>query len=193
MSKAVVELQRLLNRNATKLLDDGDLGPKTKGAIDNLNIPLWLKIAMKEIGTREIKGYKHNARVIEYHSVSGGFTTDEVPWCGSFVNWVLRKSGITTTVPYPARALSWLKFGILGKPTIGAIAVKSRVGGGHVGFVVAVEGNYVFILGGNQSDEVNIRKYLISDFKEYRVPKDYVSTKYMKLIPTNAAVGTQES
>jgi len=193
MSQSVVDLQKLLNKNGANLNTDGDLGNLTKGAIDKLNIPIWLKIAMKEIGTKEISGYKHNSRVIEYHSISGGFTTDEVPWCGSFVNWVLRKSGISTTVPYPARALSWLKFGVQSKPITGTVAIKSRAGGGHVGFVVATSGSYVWILGGNQSNEVNIRKYLISDFKEYRAPTVFEVNKYKQLVSIDTQVSGSEA
>lgn len=193
MSQAVKELQKLLNKNGSNLVVDGDLGAKTKQAISILNVPIWLKNATEEIGTHEIAGSQHNMQVIKYHAVSGGFATDEVPWCGSFVNWVLKKSGFTSTVASPARALSWLEFGISSKPVIGAIAVKSRKGGGHVGFVVATEGKYVYIIGGNQSDEVNMRKYLISDFKDYRVPLGYINGKYTALLTINATTGTKEA
>jgi uncharacterized protein (TIGR02594 family) len=138
-----------------------------------------MKIAKKELGTKEIHGKKHNPRVLEYHSVSGGFSTDEVPWCGSFVNWVMKQSKYKT-VSYPARAKSWKNFGKKAKkPIYGAIAVKSRRGGGHVAFVVgqSKDGKYLYVLGGNQHDSVNISKYPKSVWTDFRVPSDYDDTK----------------
>lgn len=183
MNTAVKELQKLLNNNGAMLMVDGILGAKTRVAIDRIDIPEYLKIAMGEIGTKEIKGRKHNQRVLEYHSVSGGFSEDEVPWCASFVNWVMLQSGVQKTVSYPARAKSWGDFGVaIQFPRVGAIAVKTRIGGGHVGFVVAVRGNSLYLLGGNQSDEVNIRRYSVQDFITFRVPRDEQHNRYTNLI-----------
>ena len=138
----------------------------------------WMKIAKKEIGTKEIHGKRHNPRVLEYHSVSGGFSTDEVPWCGSFVNWVMKQSGYKT-VSYPARAKSWKNFGKKAKKLVyGAIGIKSRKGGGHVAFVVgqSKDGKYLYMLGGNQHDSVNISKYPKHLWTDFRLPKDYDET-----------------
>lgn len=195
MSVAVRELQKLLNNNGAALAVDGMLGKKTKAAIEDLDIPLYLKIAMGEVGTKEIKGSAHNKRVLEYHSVSGGFGEDEVPWCASFVNWVMLRSGETKTVSYPARAKSWGDYGIgIHSPRVGAIAVKTRIGGGHVGFVVAVRGNSLYLLGGNQSDEVNIRRYRVQDFVTFRVPRDEQHNRYTNLIMSaRIALNTKEA
>ncbi len=179
MSQAVKDLQDMLNNNGANLAVDGDLGPKTKAAIDALNVPIWLKVALKEVGVHEIRGGKHSTRVLEYHSTTGKYSNDEVPWCGSFVNWVLLQAGFSKTVAYAERAKSWAEFGKeVDSPLIGAIAVKSRKGGGHVGFVVAVDGNSLYLLGGNQSDEVNIRRYRVQDFMTFRVPWGYGNAHY---------------
>lgn len=154
---------------------DGDLGPKTRAAINELNIPDYLKIAMNEIGVYEIKGYaKHNPRVIYYHSFTAGkYSDDETAWCGSFVAMCMSKAGYKLP-SYPERSLSWLNFGKNGDvPKVGSIAVKTRSGGGHVGFVVSVDGDYVYILGGNQNDEVNIKRYRTDAFIDFRLPMNY--------------------
>ncbi|CUV65221.1 hypothetical protein BN3087_220038 [Sulfurovum sp. enrichment culture clone C5] len=192
MNKAVKELQQFLNKNGSKLVVDGDLGSETKKAITSLCIPVWLKNAMKYIGVHEIHGTQNDVTVMKWHKLSGGFSNDEIAWCGSYVNGIMIESGFKKTVSSPARALSWLEFGVSSKPVIGAIAVKSRIGGGHVGFLVATEGKYVYILGGNQSDEVNIRRYLVSDFKDYRVPQGYQNCKYTTLMTINAETGGKE-
>lgn len=171
-NKAVEELQKLLNQSGHDIEIDGLFGNQTSAAIEDMNVPGWIKTAMKEIGTVEIPGSKHNQRIMEYHKISGGFSTDEIPWCGSFVNWVMRKNGFET-VPIPARAKSWTGFGKSSCPIVGSIAVKERNGGGHVCFVVGrnIMGD-LYCLGGNQSNGVNIKLYPKDVFIDFRVPKE---------------------
>lgn len=171
-NKAVEDLQKLLNQSGHDIEIDGLFGNQTSAAIENMNVPEWIKTAMKEVGILEVPGPEHNERIMEYHKVSGGFSTDEVPWCGSFVNWVMIKNKIDT-VKIPARAKSWLDFGKQSCPIVGSIAVKSRSGGGHVCFVVGrnIMGD-LYCLGGNQSNGVNIRLYPRDVFIDFRVPKE---------------------
>ena len=178
--KSVENLQKIIlasNVSLSKHGADGHFGSETSHAIENLRAPNWVKTAMKEVGVTEITGQEHNDRIVDYHKISGGFSTDEIPWCGSFVNWVMFKSGFKSTVSYPARAKSWLKFGKSSQePVIGSIAVKSRQGGGHVCFVIGEDSNgNLLCLGGNQNNEVNIKAYSKDVFLDFRVPEYYVS------------------
>ena len=164
------------NKELHKILDDIYSGNFKKKAVVE---PFWLDYAMEELGVKEIHGSKHNPRILEYHSVSGGFSTDEVPWCASFVNFIMLKAGYKGP-KWPAAAKSWLNFGkSSGGPVLGAIAVKSRKGGGHVCFVLgqSKDGKYLYCLGGNQNDEVNIRKYPKNVFIDFRIPADYIPKK----------------
>jgi len=193
--KGLMKVQRALERMGKDLAIDGIIGPITIAIIEtvdnkklheiiyNLDKKLfkitsdinWLNMARNELGVKEIHGSKHNKRVLQYHAVSGGFSTDEVPWCGSFVNFVMLKAGHKGPKT-PARAKSWLNFGKSSNvPIEGSIAVKSRKGGGHVCFVVGQDptGKYLYCLGGNQHDEVNISKYKKSIFLDFRVPSNY--------------------
>jgi len=198
-------VQRALNRMGKHLVVDGIIGPITTAAIKSVNNrklhreiekllypetsqsssshshnegeePSWLKIAHEELGVKEIHGWRDNPRILQYHSAAGGAGwKDEVPWCASFVAFVMRKAGYKPP-KYPARALSWLKFGKSSfVPVLGAIAVKKRKGGGHVCFVVgkSADGKYIYCLGGNQNDEVNIKRYPVRVFVDFRIPKDY--------------------
>lgn len=174
MKQSVLTLQTLIVQSGQDIEEDGIYGNQTRTAIERLCVPNWIKTAMKEIGVKEIHGKEHNERVLEYHEVSGGFTTDEVPWCASYVNWVMLQHGYDT-VKYPARAKSWLHFGKTSiVPIVGSIAVKSRTGGGHVGFVIGqnTDGD-IYVLGGNQNDEVNIKLYKKEVFIDFRVPLNY--------------------
>jgi len=148
-------------------------------------IPKWLKIAIGELGVSEIHGKRDNPRVLEYlHSAtdSSWVEHDETPWCAGFVSWVMRKAGYGSEIPrYSLRAKSWLKFGKSARyPVLGAIAVKSRRGGGHVGFVVGrdVRRHKLYILGGNQSDKVCVKEYPESVWLDFRIPKDYTPKSY---------------
>lgn len=177
MSKRTVkELQYYLLQSGAELPRwgaDGDLGYETKAAIDSLTIPKFLKIGLKEVGIKEYAGEADNPDVIKYHKTTAGrYSDDEVPWCGSFVNWVMLKAGYDITVPYPERATSWEMFGeVIDEPVLGTVAIKSRRGGGHVCIVIGKDlyGN-LLCLGGNQNDEVNIKVYPQSAFHAFRQP-----------------------
>lgn len=174
MNKAVKTLQTLIIQSGHKIDDDGIMGKNTRGAIEQLCMPNWVKTALKEVGTKEIHGKQHSERVLYYHSFTGKYSTDEVAWCGSFVAMVMQVNGYE--IPkYAERAKSWLHFGKTSiVPIQGSIAIKSRTGGGHVCIVVGKDKNgNLYCVGGNQNDEVNIRLYKKDDFIDFRVPTNY--------------------
>jgi uncharacterized protein (TIGR02594 family) len=132
----------------------------------------WMVIAKNETGTNEITGAKHNPRIIEYHATTTlKATTDEVPWCASFVNWVMKQAGLKITGSASAR--SWCKYGEEVEPQYGCIVVTSRGDNpqaGHVGFLVRVSADRVWLLGGNQSNTVKISSFPRSRVLNYRMP-----------------------
>lgn len=121
--------------------------------------PRWVEIARARIGEREIKGPKHNARIAAAWGKLGAkwFNDDETPWCGNFVAECLFDAGRKILGPseFP-RALAWAKWGVPCSPTVGAVVVFKREGGGHVGFLVGENAANFYVLGGNQSDMVSI-------------------------------------
>jgi uncharacterized protein (TIGR02594 family) len=111
---------------------------------------------------KEVPGHAANPRILAYHrATTYQATSDEVPWCSSFVNWCLQEAGVTPTRSAAAR--SWLKWGEpLLQPRYGAITVLSRglnPAQGHVGFFVSEQEGLVFLLGGNQSNAVSINGF----------------------------------
>ncbi|MCL1415701.1 TIGR02594 family protein, partial [Escherichia coli] len=66
----------------------------------------------------------------------------------------------------------YLNWGVeLREPAYGCVVVFSRDGGGHVGFVVGQHQNGdLMVLGGNQSDAINIRAFSRSRVTGYRWP-----------------------
>lgn len=146
--------------------------------------PKWLEIAEKEIGQHEIHGGE-NPRIIEYHaSTTLKASEDEVPWCSSFVNWCIKQAGIEGT--RNALAKSWLRWGKeITTPEIGCVCVIKRkedptrndkatgsATGYHVGFWLSEDDNLVHLLGGNQSDQVKMSRFLKKSYEicGYRMP-----------------------
>jgi len=142
----------------------------------------WMLTAWSERGQREVSGPKANARILEYFQAAAYWGTDDTgaenAWCGSFVSWVMKKHG--HTLPANAfRAKSWAGFGkTIKNPVYGATGVKSRKGGGHVAFVVGkdADGKYLYMLGGNQQNEVNISRYDRGQWNTFVLPDGSTTT-----------------
>ncbi len=137
--------------------------------------PYWLKKARIELGEKEVDGQGSNPRIIQYHSFTKlGATDDQVPWCSSFVCFIMETNGIPST--QSAQARSWLDWGIpVEKPTLGCVVVLSRGlnnNSGHVGFLVAEVPGSVHILGGNQQNAVCVQAFPKIAVIGYRLPPD---------------------
>ena len=141
-----------------------------------------LTIALGELGVKERAGKKHNPRIIEYHSVTTlNATTDEVPWCSSFVNWVVIQAGHEPT--RSAMAASWKRWGKrLKRPKKGCIAGFVRSDGtGHVGIYVSGDSGKYKLLGGNQSNAVNVSTWNVANRDWFFVePKTFFNSKIAK-------------
>ncbi len=126
-----------------------------------------IKIAVKELGQKEVSGASHNDRILKYAQESGvqGISTDEVPWCSTFVNWIAFKAGLKRT--NKANARSWLGIGtnVDQHPEPGDVVIfwrESRQSWkGHVGFFFGFsrDGSRIYCLGGNQGNQVSISAY----------------------------------
>lgn len=121
--------------------------------------PRWLTKARGYLGTREVEGRGNNPVILRWWSlIRAPFTDDATPWCAGFVGAVLEECGIKSTRSAAAR--SYEKWGRgLAKPVVGCIVVFARKGGGHVGFYVGETKTHILVLGGNQSDMVNVSRY----------------------------------
>lgn len=104
--------------------------------------------------------------------------TEKLPWCGDYVETAIKNSlpdeplqGALGKNPYWAR--NWLKFGKECPPNYGAVVVFSRGNGGHVGFVVGEDADEYYVLGGNQSNMVNVTRISKSRTLGFRWPLTY--------------------
>jgi uncharacterized protein (TIGR02594 family) len=133
--------------------------------------PKWLAAARLQIGTREAPGAANDGRVMAMARRAAGwlgivYAADSVPWCGLFVADCMATAGFKPPRGFiGVRAKAWAAWGVdvgttATRPPLGAVAVFGREGGGHVGFVAGVHRNGdLAILGGNQGDAVNIRRF----------------------------------
>jgi len=135
-------------------------------------------LAQRFVGMTEVAGKVSNPQILAMLQLDTLWPEqDEVPWCSAFVNyiaWLLRLPRSKDL-----RARSWLDVGIfipvelIERAEIGFDVVILKRGGGnqpgpevinasgHVGFFAGKEENKVLILGGNQSDSVNISRFLV--------------------------------
>jgi uncharacterized protein (TIGR02594 family) len=163
MNKEQVEQIRKAATEILKITDD-------TGTEKSIYQELF-ETAQKEIGVEEYVGDKHNPRVLEYHKCTTlGAKDDETSWCSSFVCWVVEQCGLKST--NSAMARSWLNWGkSLENPVKGCIVVFSRPPNpahGHVAFYSHEDLTHVYVLGGNQSNEVCVQGYSKSRVLAFR-------------------------
>jgi uncharacterized protein (TIGR02594 family) len=160
--------------------------------------PLWLNIARRYLGLREVPGKQHNPTIVEWFA--GLFKDDETPWCGAFVAGVCRAAGLPVVKNF-AGARNWLDFGVpLPRPVPGAVVVfwrgKKSGWSGHVGFVVGRDkaGN-LMVLGGNQGDMVSIKPFSRDRVLGYRWPANtkLPANDNLPLLESNGKLSTNEA
>jgi uncharacterized protein (TIGR02594 family) len=125
-------------------------------------------IARSYIGTTEGPGPADNPAIMEmYASVGHDWVEhDSVAWCAAFVGHCVERAGIRSTRKLTAR--SYLDWGVPVDVThaqqgdIGVIPRGSSRWQGHVFFIDRIEGPWVWGLGGNQEDAVNVKRYPVS-------------------------------
>ena len=97
-----------------------------------------------------------------------GVDPSKTEWCAAFMNAILDKHNIPgseSVSEYPLLAKSFLYWGeTVNEPEVGDVVIFSRGNEGwqgHVAFYISEskDGKYYYVLGGNQSDMINIEKY----------------------------------
>lgn len=118
------------------------------------------------LGLKEFPAARHNPEIVKMFADSGHawVKDDETPWCAAFVGSVLAQVGLQGTQKLNARSyLEWGREVPLQEARKGDVVVLwrgSRNGWqGHVGFFDRVEGDNIYILGGNQGNSVSIAPY----------------------------------
>lgn len=131
------------------------------------------KLAQRFVGIKEVAGTASNPHILAMLRLDQDWPKgDDVAWCSAFMNyiaWLLRLPRSKSL-----RARSWL---LVGRPLhleeaeagFDVVILKRGQGRqpgptvieapGHVGLFAGREGNNILMLGGNQSDAVNIKPF----------------------------------
>lgn len=166
------------------------------GELIGVSKPLWLTLAINDLGIAEIPGIKNNPKVVAMFKDAGfsGIRDDETAWCAAFVGAKLRLAAIKSS--NSLAALSYAEWGIkLPQPAIGAIGYKSRKDargrtiGGHVFFVVGWDELHVYALGGNQNNRVSVSPILRKDIAGFRWPGTYAAPTVFPATMRNIVAG----
>ena len=128
-------------------------------------------IARKYIGLTEIKASNRHPTIDAWAKTLSGKWLLGQPWCGTFCAQVFKEVGLGHKIPKEFfRAKAWENVGTkLDKPAYGCVVTFTRDGGGHVGFVVGKTSKGMLkVLGGNQSNQVNIMDFDPKRVTSYR-------------------------
>lgn len=137
----------------------------------------WIAESKKVFGLHEVH---HNKRLRQWLISDRNTLGDpaQLPWCGDFVETAIKRSlpteeltGKLAENPYWAR--NWSEFGIPVPPIYGSIAVFTRDGGGHVGFLVGFDDTDYYVLGGNQGNTVSVVRIAKNRLLATRWPRSY--------------------
>jgi uncharacterized protein (TIGR02594 family) len=155
------------------LVADGIVGPRTyaalfgeaePGVLPHYDDMPWFQEALHLIGTREVAGPEANEVILDFaDTIDIDYADDDIPWCGLFVAHCI--GAMLGDEPLPANPLgarNWLTFGEACEPQLGSVLVfwrgKKNGWQGHVGFYHGEDSAHFHVLGGNQSNAVNIMK-----------------------------------
>lgn len=132
-----------------------------------------LKVALSQYGIEEVPGDSDNSVIVNYFSEIGHdwVKNDETAWCSAFVNWCAKIANYEYTGKLNAR--SWLEIGWEVKhPSPGDLVILWRSSPdswkGHVGFYISHDDDNVYVLGGNQGNQVKVSAYSRSRLLCYR-------------------------
>lgn len=173
-----------------------------------MTTPRHLEIARSLIGTRETPGPKNNPEIMRWAAdarawLGAAYGGDHVAWCGLGVAYCLHAAGFSPPRRgwVGLRARQWSEYGTpvdrnAARPPLGSLAVFWRKtlasGFGHVGFIGGVYANGdLAVLGFNQDDEVNFRRYTRARLLDIRQPPGVAPTPCPIVTGTGRAVRSE--
>lgn len=157
-------------------------------------MPPWMAEMHRKMGLHEVRD---NALLTAWLKV-GRFLGNpaQLPWCGDAIESCLAKTLPSEPLPAnPFFAQSWASFGVdVVVPLVGCIGViRWAATSGHVGIVAGIEGSTVYLLGGNQSNAINVSGFPRSKFIAFRWPKTYPRKAYPPLKGKATGILTETS
>ena len=133
--------------------------------LENVNPMTEILLEMlRHYGLKEIFGKTHNPEILAMFAEIGYdfVKDDETAWCSASLNYFCKKLGYERSGKLDAR--SWLKLPVMVlKPQMGDIVILWRNNPasweGHVGLYISSDMDTIYILGGNQNNQIQISPY----------------------------------
>lgn len=189
--QTILTLQARLNQRGHSLILDGHAGARTRAAL-NIVLPdlhpavappapapapgavtnsrRHYDVARQYLGIKEKPGSGTHPQIALMFALAPSWLDQDdskTAWCGIFRGWIGQRCG-TGLPPEHYRAAAWAKWGRavdVSKPATwqqGDTIVMTRPGGNHVCLLDRVAGQFAWVLGGNQSNSVNITRFPLS-------------------------------
>lgn len=143
---------------------------------DQNDLP-WMMEAQRVLGLHEIRNKEELAKWLKSDGATLG-DPSKLPWCGDYIDTSLRlalpaepRTGALKENPYWAK--NWALLGVPCDPMYGAVLSFTREGGGHVAFCVGQDAAHYYVLGGNQSNSVNVTRIAKDRLYGSRWPKTW--------------------
>ena len=127
------------------------------------------EMALTFQGVKEVGGMLDNPFIMSFLSTDDDWPKhDEVPWCSGFVNFICKCCVLQRSKSLAAK--SWIEYGLFIDPTQCEIGFDVVVFEHHVGFFAGFNTmrTKVKVLGGNQSNSVNITEFDVTKVLGYR-------------------------
>jgi uncharacterized protein (TIGR02594 family) len=164
--------------------------------------PAYFVDALKDIGLQEwvLENRRRvpNPTVVRYMEKGGagrGANSMKIPWCAYYVNAKLEYNGVKSTKRGNARSYLGWGYEIQEEDwQVGDIVVfwRGRVDDGvtgHVGFLVKWDAKYLYILGGNQGDQVNISRFTRDKLLSVRMERKTSQSRIVRSTAGSAVSG----
>lgn len=166
---------------ALKSLPSGEEGKSAP--LTAVQMPPWMAEMHRKSGLHEVRD---NAALSEWLKSWGRYLGNPktLPWCGDAVESCIAKTLPQEPLPSnPFFAQAWAKFGIdATAPVVGSIGViRWTASSGHVGIVAGIDGDRINLLGGNQSNAINVSSFPRSKFISFRWPSTFPMQYYPAL------------
>jgi uncharacterized protein (TIGR02594 family) len=171
------ELSSAMNKSASIEMN--------QSSVSTFDIPLsmtWMHAAHNLIDTKEVAGEGANETIMSWAEdlELTNYTDDDIPWCGLFVGHCVGSQLADEVIPVNVLgARKWQHLGVEVTPKLGAILVFWRGSPdswkGHVGFYWAEDDEAYHVLGGNQSNTVNVTRIAKSRLLTARWPSTAVT------------------